>query len=148
MIDRIRTLRRESEAGFTLVEMLVTISIMAIAVIIILGAIAVFLRTSSVHRTSADLDSAMRTYVERLDQVAYVPCASSYSVPAANLPAGFLAMYEPTIAVQYWDGVPTPAGYGGTCTVATDKGAQQVTVTLRKVGDSHADSLVIVKRQA
>jgi prepilin-type N-terminal cleavage/methylation domain-containing protein len=148
MIARFRTARRDEQAGFTLVELLVTVTIMSLAFVVILGAIAVFMRTTSVHRTSADLDGAMRTYVERLDAVTYTPCATTYAVPAANLPAGFLAKFQPTVTAKYWDGNPSPAAYGTSCTAPTDKGAQQLTVTVRRVSNGQQDTLVVVKRQS
>jgi prepilin-type N-terminal cleavage/methylation domain-containing protein len=144
---RPRSQRCDDDAGFTLVELLVTVTIMSLAFVVILGAIAVFMRSTTVQRTSADLDGAMRTYVERLDAVAYTPCASSYAVPAANLPAGFLSKFQPTVTAKYWDGNPSPADYGTSCTAATDKGAQQLTVTMQRVSNGQQDSLVIVKRQ-
>jgi prepilin-type N-terminal cleavage/methylation domain-containing protein len=148
MIARLRSARRDEQAGFTLVELLVTITIMSLSFVVILGAIAVFLRTTSVHRTSADLDGAMRTYVERLDAVSYASCAPAYSVPAANLPTGFLTKFQPTVTVKYWDGNPAPAGYGSACTAMTDAGAQQLTVTLRRATNGQQDSIVILKRRA
>lgn len=147
MAARFCASRRDDDAGFTLVELLVTVTIMSLAFMIILGAISVFMRSTTVQRTSADLDGAMRTYVERLDAVAYTPCASSYAVSAANLPAGFLAKFQPTVTAKYWDGNPSPAGYGTSCTAATDKGAQQLTVTMQRVSNGQQDSFVIVKRQ-
>ena len=125
-----------------------TVTIMSLAFMIILGAIAVFTRSTSVQRTSADLDGAMRTYVEHLDAIAYTPCATTYAVTSANLPPGFLAKFQPTVTTKYWDGNPFPAGYGTTCTAATDKGAQQLTVTMRRASNGQQDSLVVVKRQS
>ena len=66
MMTRLRSVRRDEQAGFTLVELLVTMTIMAIAFVVILGAISVFFSSTRVHRASADLDAAMRTYVEKL----------------------------------------------------------------------------------
>jgi hypothetical protein len=90
-----------------------------------------------VHRTTADLDRATRSYVEQLDKVAYSNCATTYPVTA---PPGFTA----SVAVKYWDGTPAPAGFTTTCP-ATDRGVQQITATLTRVGDGQQDRLTIVK---
>ena len=117
-------------------------SIMAIAFIVMLGAISVFFSSTRVHRASADLDAAMRTYVEKLSDArsTTVTCPTDYS--AVPVPAGFTASVQP----KYWDGInPNPAVYGPTCPTP-DKGAQQLTVTLTRSSDGQKDSLVIVKR--
>lgn len=141
MLARIRSFRRDEQAGFTLVELLVTVTIMAISFVVILTAMAVFIRSTTVQRASADLDGAMRTYVERIAAATYDPtCPTDYGSVA--VPAGFTA----SIQVRYWDGNPTPAGFAATCP-ATDKGSQQVTVMLTRVANGQTDQLVIVKRQ-
>jgi prepilin-type N-terminal cleavage/methylation domain-containing protein len=143
MITFLRSVRRNDESGFTLVELLVTVTIMSIAFVVVLGAIAVFLRTTSVHRTSADLDGTMRTYVERLSNAPYTDCATGTTYTSAiAAPGGYTA----SIDVRYWDGNPAPSGFATTCT--TDHGAQQLTVTLQRSSNAQQDSLVIVKRRS
>jgi len=142
MITRLRSARRDEQSGFTLVELLVTMTIMAIGFVVILGAISVFLSSTRVHRASADLDAAMRTYVERLADAPYVDCATTTAYNSVSVPAGFTAAVQP----KYWDGInPNPAVYGTTCPTP-DKGGQQLTVTLTRAADGQKDSLVIVKR--
>ena len=142
MVAHFRASHRDDDAGFTLIELLVTVTIMSLAFVIILGAIAVFMRSTGVQRASADLDGAMRTYVERLEATGYddMHCPADYS--AVPVPTGFTAVVQ----VKYWDGNPAPANYGPTCP-ANDKGAQQLTVTLKRVSNGQQDSLVIVKSQ-
>jgi prepilin-type N-terminal cleavage/methylation domain-containing protein len=140
MMSRLRSARRDDQAGFTLVELLVAMTIMAGGFIVILGAISVFLSSTRTHRASADLDAAMRTYVEKLADASYDrTCPTDYNSVA--VPSGFTA----TIGMKYWDGNPAPAGYGITC-ASPDTGAQQLTVTLTRTSDGHKDTLVIVKR--
>jgi prepilin-type N-terminal cleavage/methylation domain-containing protein len=141
MMSRLRSVRRDEQAGFTLVELLVTMTIMSIAFIVMLGAIGVFFSSTRVHRASADLDAAMRTYVEKLADAGYDrTCPTDYS--AVPVPSGFTA----SIQAKYWDGVnPNPAVYGPTC-ATPDMGAQQLSITLTRNSDGQRDSLVIVKR--
>ena len=142
MMRRLRSARRDEQSGFTLVELLVTMSIMAIAFIVLLGAISVFFSSTRIHRASADLDAAMRTYVERLADASYVDCATPTSYNTVAVPAGFTATVQP----KYWDGInPNPAVFGPTCPTP-DEGGQQLTVTLTRTTDGQKDSLVIVKR--
>jgi prepilin-type N-terminal cleavage/methylation domain-containing protein len=142
MLARFRSLRsRDEQAGFTLVEILVTVAIMGVAFVVILGAIGVFFSSTRVHRSSADLDAAMRTYVENVKAAPYSNvCPAGYGSVA--VPSGFTA----TVQVDYWDGNPAPAGWGSNCAAAT--GAQRLTVTLKQESTGQADSLVVVKRKA
>ena len=141
-----RSRRRDDQAGFTLVELLVTVTLMGITFIIVLGAISTFSRATSVQRTASDLDGALRTYVERLNDVGYANCASTYAVAAGNLPSGYLSKYQPTVTVKYWNGDPN-ASYGPSCP-SPDAGAQQLTVQLKSTATGQQDSLTVVKRSA
>jgi prepilin-type N-terminal cleavage/methylation domain-containing protein len=132
--------RVASDDGFTLVELLVTVTIMAVAFIAILSALMVFLRGTVTHRATADLDQAMRTYVEQLGNEPYVACASTYGLAA---PAGFTR----SVTVKHWDGASwAPAVFTSAC--SADKGAQQVTVQLTRTANGQSDQLVFVKRNA
>jgi prepilin-type N-terminal cleavage/methylation domain-containing protein len=133
--------RPDAESGFTLVELLVTLAIMAIAFVVIMSGIGVFSQSTRIHRSTAELDSALRTYVERLASATYdATCPTSYS--AVAVPSGFTA----ALAIRYWNGNTAPAGYVTTCP-ATDKGTQQITVTLTQTSTGVQDRLTFVKRQ-
>jgi prepilin-type N-terminal cleavage/methylation domain-containing protein len=130
----------ESETGFTLVELLVTVTIMAISFIAIMSALLVFLRGTVTHRATAELDQAMRTYVEQLADQPYVNCAPTYSLAA---PSGFTK----SISVAYWNGNSSGTTFtAGPCT--SDKGVQKLTVTLTRTANGQTDTLVVVKRSA
>jgi prepilin-type N-terminal cleavage/methylation domain-containing protein len=139
--------RNRHDEGFTLVELLVTVTIMALTFMVLFGAISVFVKSTTVHRTTADLDRATRSYVEQLDGVAYANCATSYSVAPSDLPADFSTKFQPAITVKYWDGTPAPAGFTTSCP-ATDLGVQQLTLTMTRVGDGQQDQLTIVKTRS
>ena len=143
MMTRLRSVRRDEQAGFTLVELLVTMTIMAIAFVVILGAISVFFSSTRVHHTSADLDAAMRTYVEKLADAPYVDCATTTSYSSVPVPAGFTASSADRSTGTA--STRTPRSTEPTCPTP-DKGAQQLTVTLIRNSDGQKDSLVIVKR--
>jgi len=91
---------RESRAGgFTLVEILVTVSIMGIAMSGIFQALSTFLNAGMIERSVANVDVALRTYSERVIAAPYVNCASIYSV--VTLPSGYSFSVAPTIS--YWN---------------------------------------------
>jgi prepilin-type N-terminal cleavage/methylation domain-containing protein len=131
--------RRADDSGFTLVELLIAVSLMAIGFVVILTAIGVFSQATSAHRTSAELDRAARTYAERLSGAAYDSCPADYSSVA--VPSGFTS----SVTIRYWNGTTTPATFVAAC---PDRGIQQLAITLTPAsGGNHQDQLVIVKRQ-
>jgi prepilin-type N-terminal cleavage/methylation domain-containing protein len=130
------------DAGFTLVEVLVAVSIMSIAFVTILEGVAVFTKTTHVHRTSATLDTAVRNYATQLEQTTYVDCTNGYSLGA---PTGTSA----SVAIDYWRGDATPASFSNRswCTSNGDRGAQRLRLTLTDTATGQVDSLTIVKRR-
>jgi type II secretory pathway component PulJ len=99
--------RDRSEAGETLMEVLIASALMAIVVAVILGGMATILSTSRVHRSQADSNSVLVSAMERLKstEVARVACASP--TPTAQDPTGAQA-YK--LALQ---GATLPAGWTG-----------------------------------
>ena len=141
--------RASGERGETLVEILATITIMATAVIAILGGIAIAATSSDVNSKDVTAATILRNYAESITAAKYVPCASTSSyLPGANVsytpPAGF-SVSIPS-GVQYYDGSSTgPAAFSASC-AAPDKGAQRMTIRAQS-SDGRADrSLEIVKR--
>ncbi len=85
MMSRLRSVRRDEQAGFTLVELLVTMSIMAIAFVVILGAISVFFSSTRVHRAFGRPrrgDADVRREARVHEMPATVPCPSTYRYPS------------------------------------------------------------------
>ena len=142
MMRRLRSARRDEQSGFTLVELLVTMSIMAIAFIVLLGAISVFFSSTRIHRVSADLDAAMRTYVEKLADASYVDCATRPPTTRLPVPAASRRLCNRSTGTA---STRTPRSTDRRAR-RPDKGAQQLTVTLTRSSDGQKDSLVIVKR--
>jgi prepilin-type N-terminal cleavage/methylation domain-containing protein len=127
------------ESGMTLLEITVTITIMAIVFVVVLGAISVFTRSTTVHRSSAELDRATRTYVERLDAAAYDgACPVSYA--EVTTPAGYTA----SVTAKNWTGT-TPAVFAP-CPAA-DIGSQQLTITVTETRTGQRQEVVVVKRK-
>jgi hypothetical protein len=94
---------RDSEAGDTLVEVLLALVVIALTAVAILGAFATSISASSEHRTLATSDTALRSFAEtftydvRLAPVTpqnpanWVGCATSSPLPLqyANIVSGF-----------------------------------------------------------
>ncbi len=115
--------RRSHDQGYTLIELLVTITLMAVAFGAVFGGLGLFFKIQATQRANAQIDTEIRNYAERLLDQKYVDCATPTSYSAATKPTG----YTTTVTLSYWDG-KLPAGFGSTCT--TDLGLQQITIKL------------------
>lgn len=104
--------RRTADDGFTLVEVLLAVVIMATATIT-LGAVLISLFTlTEQHRGATATDGVLRSYVEAVEQSSadltastYVPCPPAAN-PAQLTPSGFslpAGYTNPTITVEYWN---------------------------------------------
>jgi prepilin-type N-terminal cleavage/methylation domain-containing protein len=145
--------RLESEQGFSLVEVLVTIVIVTVTFVAILGGMMVSMTTSDLHRKQATADALVRDAAEALKNtsVSYVPCAtsstSSYVSALPTSPSGYSVTLSAPIMV--WDGTLTASGEpqfrssGGGC---TDRGLQQVTVRASAAGGV-SETIQFIKRQ-
>ncbi len=135
-----------SDAGETLIELVIAIAILGIAAVAILGALMMSVRSSVLHRNDASGDAYVRSYAEAIqtwvDANNIQPCASAAStyqaVPVTDLPPG----YTRAVTVQSWNG-----SAWGACTA---DGIQRLNLTVTTTGDAahKADeTLTVVLRQ-
>jgi prepilin-type N-terminal cleavage/methylation domain-containing protein len=128
--------RSDGQAGFTLVELLLTISILGIGVVTIVGGMMTSIQVSDLGRRQADGQTQLRAYAEAVAGAPYDNCAASYAT-SYSPPAGFIA----AMTVAYWDGAPS-----FTATCGTDQGLQRVTLTITATDGRGAESVAIAKR--
>ncbi len=137
---------RDGERGETLIELLVTVVILGTAVVALVGALAVAVRVSDIHRKQATAGASVRAFAEALaTRVAaaptgYVECATtaSYAGAYTGVPSGYVATIA---AVSYWDG----SAFVATC--ATDTGVQRVTLTVGSSDGRASEQLDVVLRK-
>jgi type II secretory pathway pseudopilin PulG len=133
---------RAGEAGDTLAEVLVALTILAAAIVFIVGAMATAFTVSSRHRRQAQAITFLTSAAENVKSQAlnpYVACAS------ANPP------YNPNVAVpggwqltlNQWKNIDA-AGSAVNCP-AGDTKVQQMTVTVT-TNDGYTISTDVVKR--
>ena len=129
---------RSSDGGFTLVEVITAVALMAIAFAAILGGMAMFVKAQHSQSVRADLDTKVRTAAEAVLAAPYVSCAPSYSI---SMPTGYTA----STTVTYWNGTMNPAEFTTAC--GTDAGLQQVSVTVRYNSSGATDTITVGKKQ-
>lgn len=149
MLARLReSVRRQAEAGETLVELIITIVIMGVIVVAFGTSIILAITMSAVHRDQASASAFLHNYAETL-QTQYQPCTSAadpYATLLAGLPhAGFpsATAVVRTMTVDPSSGSTT----FGSCPGA-DTGLQQVKLELASNNGMVDESLVIVLRSS
>jgi len=142
------------EQGETLLELLMTITIMGIMFVAVLMGVATAISASTTNRDESTAEGVVRAYADRIidsKDVAYVNCAttSTYATPPGfTMPTGWTASVT---NVAFWQGnnPPTFAALPS-CVPANDNGLQQLTLRVQSPpgGKQQAtETLVVVKRR-
>ncbi len=155
-----------SHRGETLVELLVTISIVSIGVVAIVTAIGSTFNWASSRRAASHSDQLLVRYAEALTAVPYEPCtagsapyagAAVAAIPSTDLPDGVIVgapgsvpatpeAFELSVqSVTYWNGDIAPATFASACP-SPDSGSQSLTVRVRAGDGSFDRTTTIVKR--
>jgi Tfp pilus assembly protein PilV len=135
-----------ADAGESLVELLVSISILGVAVVAILGAIGMSASASALHRNQSQAQNLARNWAEAVTEGAradgfWATCGPTVAAAPA-LPIG----YSAASTIQYWN--PTTKKFDGAC--ATDLGLRQVHLAVSvpgTVGPAFAETLDVVVRK-
>ena len=147
-------MRRRREQGETLVEVVVSTTILGIVGVGIIGAIATVLISTEVDRTTSRAETVLRSYVAAIQAADYAECAGggAYGPGAVTFdePDG----YEASVAdVQYWTGagptvVPAANGeitFASSC--GSDPGLQRLDVWVNATDGRASEHVTIFKRR-
>ena len=140
---------RHTDAGETLIELLISIAILGIAVIAILGSIAMSASSSSIHRAQAQSQNVLRNWAEDISNFSpYTACATKTTFASATpaLSGAKYTGYVPTVnSVKVWNG--SAFSPDGTCPAGGDKGVQLVTLQLKLPDFPTPQTLDVVVRK-
>lgn len=131
---------RPTDAGESLVELLVSIAIFGVAVLAILGALTMSASSSSLHEGQAQAQNKLRNWAEQLSGATYVECATAAQIAAAApVPTG-----GSVGGVQYWN--TATKSFGGSC---SSSGLQRATLNFSAPSSlgSFTQSLDVVLRK-
>lgn len=135
------------DRGETLLELLVAVTIMAIALVAIVGGLAASIMVSDIHRKQATAGAYARDFGEAIESIVagggYTPCATTASYgapPGFSVPAGFAKAVVPG-SLRYWTGTT----WGAAC--GTDRGLQQLTVQVASTDGRASERVVVVLRK-
>ena len=130
-----------------MIELVLAVTILSIAVVAVIGALATAVRISDVHRKQATAGAAVRAFAEalqtRVSTGGYVDdtCATEASYDGYyDAPAGFVA---DVLAVKFWS--PATSTFVTSC---PDSGIQLVTIEVASdPGRSVVETLDVVLRK-
>lgn len=140
-----------SDAGSTLVEVLVSLVILSLAGLAILAGLQLSVTTSDIHRKQVSGGAHVRGYAERIEAYLdttgnYVACASPSDYAPAKV--GFI---EPPGHQARVVAVDPLAGDGSVISdgcSANDRGVQRLQLTVNSADGRAAETLTIVVRKA
>ncbi|MCA1833694.1 MAG: type II secretion system protein [Actinomycetota bacterium] len=131
--------RYQRDDGLTLVELIVTVSILGIAFLAVVGGMTTSILASDIHRKESTAGAALRSYAEVVKTTAYSNCSTNYS-PAYTPPANF----TPTITgIKYWN--DATGTWLALC--AADSGIQLVSLQVTSSDSRAVETLDVVKRR-
>ena len=134
---------RPSDAGETLVEILLSIVILGIAVSALMFGMASAATTSGLHDDSAEQAELVRNYADAVQAMPYGACANFYTPTGVAVPTGYTVT---AVVVGYASGASYP--FPASCPATGDEGAQQVRVSVTPPDSRvRAEDLYIVKRK-
>lgn len=153
--------RPHPDAGDSLVEILVAVTILTIAFAAILAGFATSVTASDYHKKQAQAEALIRNFAEHLtstdstDADAYQNCTVSstpiYPVPSADgYPVGDVpatSLYQWTVAVSYWVAPTAPTTWTSTCPAAGDPGLQKIQITVSTSDGRVSETMSVLKRR-
>jgi len=89
---------RSRDGGFSLIEMIVAVSLMGIAAVSILGGLWSATRVSRIGNDKAKVEAVLSSATDRLTGWAYLPC------PAQDANGGYLPVIQAASATVGWPG--------------------------------------------
>lgn len=135
---------RRSEAGATLVEILVAVVVIGVGFVAVLGGMGTSFALSAFHREQARTESEIRRYAEAVKASSYAAsCPATYTKAGIGFaPGAHFTADEPVVA----DYLDESSGGSTACSTATPK-MQLVRLTVTSTKDTRAvETIDVVKR--
>jgi prepilin-type N-terminal cleavage/methylation domain-containing protein len=155
----------DSEGGFSLAEILVTIVIVGVVFTAILNELLVSITVSALNRKQATADTLARSAAEWIKnsvQTHYLPCAGAPNptytftgLPLSPDASGYSVQLgtNGSSGVEYWNGATIPPGaspvFVSTCPPppkTADQGLQRITISVTSPDGQATESVQVLKR--
>lgn len=135
---------RRSEAGTTLVEVLITVMILGVGFVAVLGGMGTSFALSAFHREQARTEPEVRRLAEAVKATPYATaCPAAYTKAGIGFTAGARYTVDEPVVVDYLD---ESSGASAGCSTATPR-LQVVRLTVTSSTDARAvETIDVVKR--
>ena len=139
-----------SDAGFSLVEIVITIGIVGVTFSAILGGLFASITVSALQRKEATADTVARSAAEVVkdsDHNPYSNCAGTgqYALTGLSVPSGFSVTITD---VAYWNGQPPAGGaVGFQSNCRSDRGIQRITMAATSTDGQATETVQVIKRR-
>ena len=139
---------RSSQAGATLVEVLIALALVGILVLALASGMLTLIKTSSETTKQQQVELALGSFTESLKSGPYTKCAElgadgQYPDTAAWVPSQ-QTMTAKLVKIEYWDKSST--SFVAACPASGDQGTQRLTVQVNFEGK--CSSAQVVKADA
>ena len=132
--------RRPRDAGETLIEILISITIMGLGVVALLSAMGTAATTSGLHARQAGEVQGIQSFVQAVQDAPYVTgCPTSYA------PAGYTDPFGYTLTASV-TGYATGTNFSTTC-LTPDQGVQRVQVKIHQNDGRVRDELFVMYKR-
>jgi prepilin-type N-terminal cleavage/methylation domain-containing protein len=133
-----------SEAGLTLIELLVTVMVMGIAVVALVGGMGTSIIASDLHRKQAKAEAEVRRYAEavKAEATCTASCSTAYTATAVDYtPVAGHTAGTPTVRCHAVDFTSSTSP----CDTAS-AGVQVVTLSVSSSDNEVTETIDVVKR--
>jgi Tfp pilus assembly protein PilV len=131
-----RTVR--DDRGESLLELVIAVALLGVALVGIVGGLAISIQMSDTHRKQSTASAYARDYAEAIENATYTECASASTYASAG--PVWPGYTKSVVGVKYWNG----STWLGTC---SSSGLQQVTVRVASADGRAAETLTLVLRK-
>ena len=140
-----------SDAGFSLVEIVITIAIVGVTFSAILGGLFASITVSALQQKEATADTVARSAAEVVKDSGHNPYKNNcpgpgaYSLAGLSVPSGFSVHITD---ITYWDGQPPAGGavvFQSNC--PSDRGMQRITIAATSADGQATETVQVIKRR-
>lgn len=136
---------RTGQKGLTLIELLVTVSILGVSFVVIVGGLGTAILGSDYHHRQVNADATVRTVADEVRSLEYEDCATGPFYQTELEDSGYIAPTGYDVLVSEV-GYLTGDDFETTCPGGGDEGLQLVKITVTAQERSVQESIEVVKR--
>jgi prepilin-type N-terminal cleavage/methylation domain-containing protein len=117
----------DGESGLTLIEVVVTISLLGIAMTAMFALVFTVINDAALQSRVSAVEAEARSWTEKVENAPWEPPCDAHKYSDVAPSAGYMLASTPT--VLRWNNDYNPATFGSDC---TDSSVEQITATIKE----------------